>query len=149
MASEFPVRAKGPPRGEEYLEFPAELAGLPRSELTTLYIRVYWALKRLRAHFVPQVNYEGGAGYPGGTRVDFLLPDRNMVIYVQGPYYHETGESRARDMLNELMLRARGITPVLIWFWELENTEMAEAAVLRKIGYSLGADRQKREWQGA
>lgn len=140
----FPVKAKGPPRGEEYIERPPEL-GLA----SDLEIRVYWALKRLRAYFIPQVNYEGGAGYPGGTRVDFLLPDRNMVIYVQGPYYHETGESRARDVLNELMLRARGITPVLIWWYELENSEMAEAAVLRKIGYSLGADRKRREWKGA
>jgi len=133
-----------PSRGKEYIELPPELAGLPEAELTDLYIKVYWALKRMRILFTPQVNYEGGQGYPGGTRVDFQLLDRPMVIYVHGPYYHETGYSRAKDVMNELALRARGITPVIIWFWEIEAD--VEGAIMRKVGYAIG---RRREWRGA
>lgn len=131
-------RAKGPARGKPYIKRPPEMA-----LASDLEIMVYWALKRLRIPFQAQVNYEGGMGYPGGTRVDFRLLDRPMVVYVHGPYWHSSLYSRARDLLNEIALRTRGITPVILWWWEIEAD--VEGAVLRKVGYALG---RRRQWQG-
>lgn len=135
----FPIKAKGPPRGKEYVERPPELA-----LASDLEVKVYWGLKRLRIPFALQVNYEGGMGYPGGTRVDFRLLDRPMVVYVHGPYYHETGYSRARDVMNQLALKARGLTAVIIWYWEIEAD--VEAAIMRRVGYALG---RRQRWRRA
>lgn len=139
MAQDFPIRAKGPPRGKEYLRRPPELALASEGE-----VKVYWGLKRLRIPFICQVNYEGGAGYPGGTRVDFQLTDRAMVVYYHGPFWHSTLYSRAKDLVNELALRARGITPVILWWWEVDAD--VEGAIMRKVGYALGG---RRSWAGS
>jgi len=138
MTAGFTLTGKAPPRGKEYVERPPEL-----SLASDLEVMVYWALKRMRIPFQTEVNYEGGGGYPGGTRVDFLLLDRPMVVYVNGPYWHETAYSRARDVLNELALRAQGITPVILWWYEIEAD--VEGAIMRKVGYALG---RRREWKG-
>jgi len=135
---EFRLRAKGPPRGKEYIRIPPGLELASKGEIV-----VYWALTRMRIPFITQVNYEGGMGYPGGTRVDFRLLDRDMVVYYHGPYWHSSLYSRARDLLNEIALRARGITPVILWWWEVEAD--VEGAIMRKVGYALG---RRRQWQG-
>lgn len=137
--TDFPVRAKGPPRGKEYIRRP------PGLEIASdLEISVYWALKRMRIPFQTQVNYEGGMGYPGGMRIDFRLLDRDMNVNVHGPYWHSSLYSRARDMLNEIALKARGITLVILWWWEVEAD--VEGAIMRKVGYALG---RRRQWRGA
>lgn len=136
----FPIRAKGPPRGKEYLERPPELALASDGE-----VKIYWALKRLRILFTLHVNYEGGKGYPGGTEVDFQLLDRPTVLYYHGAYWHNSLYSRAKDIMNELALRAQGKIPVIIWWWELEGAS-AEDVILRKLGHALG---RRRRWRRA
>lgn len=129
---------KRPSRGQEYVDRPPEMALASDLELA-----VYWGLKRLKIPFQMEVNYEGGAGYAGGTRVDFQLLDRPAVIYCHGPFYHETGYSRARDVMNELALRARGIVPIILWWYEIEAD--VEGAIMRHVGYAIG---RRRQWQG-
>lgn len=127
------MQAKGPPRGKEYqLPRPIELTMASEPE-----VEIYWALKQLKVLFAIQVDYEGGAGYPGGTKVDFELLDRPMDLYYNGPYWHDSAYSQVKDMMNALLLRARGRIPVIIWWYEHVGQKMVDV-VQRKIGYSLG-----------
>lgn len=95
--------------------------------------RVAQALERLGYMFVPQVSFFGGGGWPGGSRVDFYLPNENTIIRVQGPF-HETLQAQARDTANAIALKAAGKLVVDIWHYEAETVEQAVRVLSERIG---------------
>ena len=58
----------------------------------------------------------GGRMDKGGLVLDFLFPDRNLAVNVQGVYYHyEFGvESKARDTMARASLAGDDITLIFI-----------------------------------
>lgn len=66
--------------------------------------------------FTYQSPLMGGRMDKGGLVLDFLFPDRNLAVNVQGVYYHyEFGvESKARDTMARAGLAADDITLIFI-----------------------------------
>jgi len=103
---------------------PPEPVPLELSYMSSWELRVYKALRKRGISFSPQVNFFGGAGILGGTRVDFLLSDRMAVIRVQG-YYHTLPQARARDELQRVNLLAKGYQ--VIDLYEADMAHLSEA----------------------
>jgi len=85
--------------------------------------------------FTFQEKLYGGTTIAGGAIVDFVLPDRNIIIRIQS-YWHETPEAIARDTLQKIRLEADGYTVIDIWEDEiLDNIDyvMSEAVEGREI----------------
>ena len=66
--------------------------------------------------FTYQSPLMGGRMDKGGLVLDFLFPDRNLAVNVQGVYYHyEFGvESKARDTMARASLAGDDITLIFI-----------------------------------
>ena len=66
--------------------------------------------------FTYQSPLMGGRLDKGGLILDFMFPDRNLAVNVQGVYYHyEFGvESKARDTMARAGLAADDITLIFI-----------------------------------
>jgi hypothetical protein len=73
---------------------------------------VNWALMQLVGPegYVSQYAVGGGRAYAGGTVVDFVVPDRMLVIRVQGTHWHyELGRQiEVADEMLKLSIEARG-----------------------------------------
>ena len=48
----------------------------------------------------------------GSAIVDFVLPDKNLLLRVMGSYWHSGFESKARDLLSKERLMAKGYVVV-------------------------------------
>lgn len=77
---------------------------------------VYDYLNRKSIPFSFQSQLIGGFGNEtGDTKVDFTLPDRNILLRVQGEYWHTGTELEAKDILQKERLTALGYTVVDLW----------------------------------
>ena len=51
----------------------------------------------------------------GSAIVDFVIPDRNLILRVMGSYFHSSLQSKARDELSKERLIAQGYIVVDLW----------------------------------
>jgi very-short-patch-repair endonuclease len=76
--------------------------------LSSLEKKVYDWLTKNNIPFGTQEPMFGVAGELGSAIVDFVIPDRILVLRVMGAYYHSTLESKARDEFGKEQLINRG-----------------------------------------
>lgn len=74
--------------------------------------RVANALDRLRIRYTPQASFLGGSVL-GGGRMDFLLPEYQVDIEVNGPF-HNTTNTAAHDALRNLGVSVSGLKVVRV-----------------------------------
>lgn len=89
-------------------------------------------LNRRREEWQSQVANAGGRSRSGGMVLDFLLPGRNLVLRIQGSYWHGTPGSKWKDDAQSVLLRAQGYR--IADLWEYEINENVRAAVARALG---------------
>lgn len=65
----------------------------------------------------------------GSAIVDFVLPDRNIILRVMGSYYHSSIKSVARDLLSKERLVGQGYTVIDLWEPSLATPEKLEATM--------------------
>lgn len=77
---------------------------------------VYWALLALRIPFQYQASRMGGRQVKGGLVADFEIPDRRLIIQVQGVYFHyEFGRAQQiRDVMQKAALESMGMNVIFI-----------------------------------
>jgi very-short-patch-repair endonuclease len=97
----------------------------PELQSTVEILVAIWLVKH-DILFVTQEKYFGGTTIPGGAVVDFVLPDRRIIIRVQS-YWHLMAEAVARDELQKIKLTADGFTVVDVW----------EEALLKNVDYVM------------
>lgn len=72
-------------------------------------------LNRRNVIWESQVPFAGGRQVKGGQVVDFYLPAYNLVIRVQGDYYHTLGVTNARDDAQAIWLKGHGLLVADVW----------------------------------
>jgi G:T-mismatch repair DNA endonuclease (very short patch repair protein) len=72
---------------------------------TTIEVAMYEALAALGVAYIPQHTITGA-----GTVADAYLPERNIVMYADGDYWHTLPKTAARDRRQEKKLAAMGYT---------------------------------------
>ncbi len=72
---------------------------------TTIEVAMYEALAALGVAYVPQHAITGA-----GTVADAYLPERNIVMYADGDYWHTLPKTAARDRRQEKKLATLGYT---------------------------------------
>ena len=91
--------------------------------------RVYNWLTKHKIPFNTQETMFGYSGELGSATVDFVLPERNIVLRVMGGYYHSTLESQARDDFGKEQLINKGYQVVDLWEDDLATPEKLEATM--------------------
>jgi len=90
-------------------------------QMSDLERKVYNFLTRKNILFNFQSHLIGGFGNEtGDTKVDFVLPDRNILFRVQGTYWHTGTELEAKDLLQKERLTALGYIVIDLWQEDLE-----------------------------
>lgn len=114
------------------------LTGQPNVTQSQVEFILYDALRRRRINFVPQLRFPGAPGTPEREHrtADAYLPDNNIVILIDGVYWHSDIAARERE---EIFYRMAGVEVVRIWDWEIENDP--EGVINRIPGISLGMGR--------
>jgi len=64
----------------------------------------FMILESLQEEFVFQQEYASGRLYRGGAVIDFWLPNRGLVIRVQGDYWHSRPERMELDLFQKTEL---------------------------------------------
>ena len=89
-------------------------------------IQEWWgslALDKLGIEYKFQVPFFGGNYFPGGTIVDWLVPQGTIPtpLYFMGDYYHQ-GEQQEKDMLiaGKFALELKGQVAEPQYIWEHE-----------------------------
>ncbi len=72
---------------------------------------------------VPEVKYYDWA------RPDFVIPSLNIVIQVNGDYWHSSEESQAKDNLSNFFYETAGYKVIPWWEWETESMAIVELAM--------------------
>ena len=75
---------------------------------------VDWLIKN-KVPFTTQKSMFGGSMELGGTIVDIILTERNIVLRVMGGYWHDTLGAIARDEFGKEQLINRGYIVVDLW----------------------------------
>lgn len=92
-----------------------------------------WLVKN-DIHFTLQEKFFGGVTQAGGAVVDFLIPERNLIIRVMS-YWHLSGEARSRDEIQKIKLLSEGYTVIDIW----------EEAIMENLDYVMREALEGRE----
>ena len=80
-------------------------------------------LTRHNIQFEFQSSFSGGRYELGGSVVDFVLGDLNILIRAQGDYYHSGVEKSATDDVQRELLESQGWIVVDIYGSDLETPE--------------------------
>lgn len=64
----------------------------------------YIILEELRVDFIYQAEAFGGRVIRGGQVPDFMIPNLQMVLRIQGDYWHSRRAQRERDVLDKIAL---------------------------------------------
>ena len=78
-------------------------------------------LNRRQIIWEPQMPLGGGREVKGGQVVDFYLPLWNLVIRVQGDYWHSLGITNTRDDAQALWLRGHHFQVADIWEHDIRS----------------------------
>jgi very-short-patch-repair endonuclease len=103
---------------------------------------VYAALVKLigEDNFSFQSSFFGGRDVKGGIVADFYIPMLNLILAVQGEYWHyEKVERKAVDEIQRLALESQGIQVIMLDEEDvLENAEYYVKEALNGIDHSKG-----------
>jgi len=81
----------------------------------------FQALTSLRVDFTFQSQLMGGRTVLGGAIVDFIIPNLNLVIGIQGTYWHYSSAGRiASDKAQRIAIESTGTR--VIWIQEEDIT---------------------------
>ena len=83
--------------------------------LSNLAKKVWDWLVKNNIPFDTERTFLAGAGELGSAKVDFVIPDRNLLLRVMGSYWHSGLEAKARDELSKERLMAQGYIVVDLW----------------------------------
>ena len=83
--------------------------------LSSLEKKVYDWLTKNKILFDTQESMFGSYGEIGSAVIDFILPDKNIVLRIMGSYWHSTLEARARDEFGKERLMNQGYIVVDLW----------------------------------
>ena len=112
------------------MEAELETRAVPLAEVfgTILERIVYKALRRLHIPFDFQSSVSGGRMEWGFGRqvADFWLWTLNLVIEVQGTYWHTAREQTGKDKARELALAAQGKRMLTLWEDTIRNQTLLE-----------------------
>ena len=99
--------------------------------------KVYYALIRLGEDFTFQSQMLGFHGEKGSAIADFKLPQYDLILRVQGEYWHHFPETKARDMLQKVALTSQGWTVIdLMESDVLRNAEFYVKEGIRGISHA-------------
>lgn len=60
----------------------------------------------------------------GSAIVDFVIPDRNLILRIMGSYWHSGIQSKARDEFSKERLMGQGYIVVDLWEEMLEDDQI-------------------------
>ena len=92
--------------------------------LSKLEQKVYVWLIENKILFDTQERMFGTAGELGTATIDFMIPDRNLILRVMGSYWHSSFEAKARDQFAKERLIGQGYIVVDLWEENLEDDEI-------------------------
>lgn len=96
---------------------------------------VYVILKSLRVDFIYQADAFGGRVIQGGQVPDFMIPDLQMVLRIQGDYWHSRRAQREKDLLDRIALLSAEIQGRPIQFvidiWESRVLDCSRKKVVQ------------------
>lgn len=103
-----------------------EKRAVPRTQvLGSLHERiVYKELARRGINFDFQPSVQGGRLQLGGMVADFILPDRMLVIRVQGTKWHTSFAAGKKDEAQKTILQGYNFTVMDIWDWQIEDDDL-------------------------
>ena len=102
--------------------------------LSDLEKKVYNWLTRNNILFQTEQVMLAEAREIGSAVVDFLLPDKNLIIRVMGSYWHSGLTAKARDELAKERLINQGYTVVDIWEENLTDDKIEKTMRLALQG---------------
>jgi len=94
--------------------------------LSTLEKKVHDWLTKNDILFTTQETMFGSYGELGSATVDFVLPDRNLVLRVMGSFWHSSMEAKARDEFGKEQLLNAGYQVVDLWEENLDDTKIGK-----------------------
>ena len=97
--------------------------------LSNLEKKVWDWLVKNNIPFDTERTFLAGAGELGSAKVDFVIPDRNLLLRVMGSYWHSGLEAKARDELSKERLMAQGY--IVVDLWEESLTDEKLEATMR------------------
>ena len=92
--------------------------------LSTLERKVWDWLTRNNISFQTEQVMLAEAREIGSAVVDFLIPDKNLILRVMGSYWHSGLTSKARDEMTKIDLMNQGYTVVDIWEENLSTAKI-------------------------
>ena len=92
--------------------------------LSSLERKVWDWLAKNNISFDTERTFLAEAGELGSARVDFVIPDRNLLLRVMGSYWHSGLEAEARDRLGKEGLMAQGWIVVDLWEDDLTDEKI-------------------------
>ncbi len=91
------------------LKVPADWSG------TTPEYFVWWALNRIiPGQFTFQQSMGGGRQVRGGLVVDFFVPSLQLIIQVEGAFWHDEFSQSVEDQIQQIILESQGNTVIYI-----------------------------------
>lgn len=118
-------------------EDPLEARAVPLSEVYgSLDERIVYKdlLRRRKEPPDFQSSLVGGRTELGGMVADFILPDRSMIIRVQGEYWHTGLRPEAKDAAQRAVLENMGFQVVDIYDWTIRDYDLFDDFMDRLLG---------------
>ena len=92
--------------------------------LSSLEKKVWDWLVKNNIPFDTERTFLAESGELGSARVDFVIPDRNLLLRVMGSYFHSGLEAKARDELSKERLMGQGYNVVDLWESDLTDEKI-------------------------
>jgi len=89
--------------------------------LSNLEKKVWDWLVKNKIPFETQQTMFGMQGDLGSATIDFIIPDRNIILRVMGSYYHSGLEPQARDEFSKERLMGKGYIVIDLQETDIEN----------------------------
>ena len=98
--------------------------------LSSLEKKVWDWLVKNNISFDTERTFLEASGELGSAKVDFVIPDRNLLLRVMGSYWHSGLEAKARDELSKERLMGEGW--IVVDLWEPDLTDEKIEGTMRK-----------------
>ena len=106
----------------------------PYDFLSSLDKKVYEWLTKNKIPFDTQESMFGSYGEIGSAVIDFILPDKNIVLRIMGSYWHSTLEAKARDEFGKERLMNQGYIVVDLWEENLSDEKLERTMSMALAG---------------
>ena len=105
--------------------------------LSNLEKKVWDWLVKNNIPFDTERTFLAESGELGSAKVDFVIPDRNLLLRVMGSYWHSTLEAQARDLLSKERLMGQGWIVVDLWEPDLTDAKIERTMRLALQGQEV------------